>query len=472
MQSRASAETMRLPLHVWEPDNRAFWEREGGAIARRNLLLSIPALTLAFAVWSLWSVVVVYLPQAGFEFSTDQLFRLASLPALCGAALRIVYSFMVPLVGGRRWTVISTMLLIIPAGGLGIAVQDTSTSYGTFVVLALLCGLGGGNFASSMSNISFFFPSTQKGLALGLNAGLGNLGVSLAQFVVPLVIFWSVFGVLGGEPQSWLKPGDVPGESRVLWLQNAGFIWVPLILAAALAAALGMDDLATARASLSEQTVILRRRHTWYLCWLYLGTFGSFIGFAAGLPLLIDSQFPHVDALRYAWLGPLVAALARPVGGWLADLLGGARVTLWNFIVMAAAVGGALWFLPGAGSEGSYHGFLGMFLVLFLASGIGNGSTLAMIPAVFQREAGAAASRAGQRAPRNPGAEAAAAVGLASAVGAFGGFFIPKSYGTSIALTGSPGLALCTFIVFYLSCIAITWWHYARRTAARSRNDY
>jgi len=471
MLSRASAESMRLPLHAWEPDNRAFWKREGEAIARRNLLLSIPALTLAFAVWSLWSVVVVYLPQAGFAFSTDQLFRLASLPPLCGAALRIVYSFMVPLVGGRRWTVISTMLLIVPAGGLGIAVQDPSTSYGTFVVLALLCGLGGGNFASSMSNISFFFPSTQKGLALGLNAGLGNLGVSLAQFVVPLVIFSSLFGVLGGEPQVGLRPGELPDEGRLLWLQNAGLIWVPLILAAALAAALGMDDLATAKASLSDQTVILRRRHTWYLCWLYLGTFGSFIGFAAGLPLLIDSQFPHVDALRYAWLGPLVAALARPVGGWLADMFGGARVTLWNFIIMAGAVGGALWFLPDAGSEGSYHGFLGMFVLLFLASGIGNGSTLAMIPAVFQREARAAASRAGQRAPRNPGAEAAAAVGLASAVGAFGGFFIPKSYGTSIALTGSPEAALCTFIVFYLSCIAVTWWHYARRMVAESTKN-
>jgi NNP family nitrate/nitrite transporter-like MFS transporter len=456
---------MNLPLHAWEPDNRAFWEREGGTIARRNLMLSIPALMLAFAVWGLWSAVVVYLPQIGFGFSTDELFRLASLPALCGAALRIIYSFVVPLVGGRRWTVISTVLLLVPVAGLGIAVQDTSTSYATFVVLALLCGLGGGNFASSMSNISFFFPSTQKGLALGLNAGLGNLGVSLVQFVVPLVIVSGVFGALGGDPQVWLKPGEIPGESRYLWLQNAGFIWVPLIVAAALAAALGMDDLATAKASLSEQTVILRRRDTWYLSWLYLGTFGSFIGFAAGLPLLLDSQFPYVDALHYAWLGPLVAALARPVGGWLADTLGGARVTLWNFIVMAAAVGGALWFLPGAESEGSYHGFLGMFLVLFLASGIGNGSTLAMIPVVFQRETRTHAGRAAQRAPRNPAAEAAAAVGFASAVGAFGGFFIPKSYGTSIALTGSPGWALCTFIGFYLSCIAITWWHYARRRA-------
>jgi len=451
---RSGTVPMTLPLRTWEPDNRAFWEREGGAIARRNLLLSVPALMLAFAVWGLWSATVVYLPQVGFGFSTDQLFWLASLPALCGAALRVAYSFVVPLVGGRRWTVISTASLIVPAAGLGIAVQDPSTSYATFVVLALLCGLGGGNFASSMSNISFFFPSTQKGFALGLNAGLGNLGVSLVQFVVPIVIASSVFGALGGDPQAWSRAGDVHGETRFLWLQNAGFIWVPLIVAAAVAAALGMDDLATAKASLSQQTVALGRGDTWYLCWLYLGTFGSFIGFAAGFPLLLDSQFTGVDALHYAWLGPLVAALARPVGGWMADTLGGARVTLWTFFAMALAVCGALWFLPSADAEGDYHGFLAMFLVLFLASGVGNGSTLAMIPAVFQR-----ASRG------NPGAEAAAAVGLASAFGAFGGFFIPKSFGTSIALTGSPASALYTFAVFYLSCIALTWWRYARRNA-------
>jgi len=289
---------MSLPLHAWEPENRAFWEREGSAIARRNLLLSIPALMLAFAVWSLWSAVVVYLPHVGFGFSTDELFRLASLPALGGAALRVLYSFAVPLVGGRRWTVISTASLIVPAFGLGIAVQDASTSYATFVVLALLCGLGGGNFASSMANISFFFPASQRGFALGLNAGLGNLGVSLVQFVVPLVIVSGVFGALGGEPYLWLKPGDTPEEARLLWLQNAGFIWVPLIVAAALAAAIGMNDLPAANASFLQQARVLRRLDTWRLCWLYLGTFGSFIGFAAGTPLLLDLQFPYANALH------------------------------------------------------------------------------------------------------------------------------------------------------------------------------
>jgi NNP family nitrate/nitrite transporter-like MFS transporter len=437
-------------IHTWQPDDRLFWAREGGPVARRNLLISIPALVLAFAVWGLWSTVVVYLPQIGFGFSTNQLFWLVALPALCGAALRALYAFVVPLVGGRRWTVISTASLAVPAAGLGLAVQDPTTSYATFVALALLCGLGGGNFASSMANISFFFPSGQKGLALGLNAGLGNLGVSLAQFVVPLAVAAGLFGALGGEPQAWLRPGDAGGEGRLLWLQNAGFVWLPLIAAATLAAALGMDDLATARASFAEQAAVLRSADTWRLSWLYLGTFGSFIGFAAGFPLLAESQFPHANALHYAWLGPLVAALARPVGGWLADQLGAARVTLWAFAVMAVAVCGALLVLPSAAGPGRFHGFLGAFVVLFAASGLGNGSTFRMIPAAFP----------------SSGARAAAALGIASALGAFGGFFIPKSYGTALALTGAAQPALYAFIVFYLSCIALTWRCYLRRRGA------
>jgi len=437
-------------IHTWQPDDRLFWAREGGPVARRNLLISIPALVLAFAVWGLWSTVVVYLPQVGFRFTTNQLFWLVALPALCGAALRAVYAFVVPLVGGRRWTVISTASLAVPAAGLGLAVQDPTTSYATFVALALLCGLGGGNFASSMANISFFFPNGQKGFALGLNAGLGNLGVSLAQFVVPLAVAAGLFGTLGGEPQAWLRPGEPGGEVRLLWLQNAGFVWLPFIAAVTLAAALGMDDLATAKASFAEQAAILRRADTWRLAWLYLGTFGSFIGFAAGFPLLAESQFPHANALYYAWLGPLVAALARPVGGWLADQLGAARVTLWNFAAMAAAVCGALLVLPSADAPGSFHGFLAAFLVLFAASGLGNGSTFRMIPAAFPAS----------------GVQAAAALGVASALGAFGGFFIPKSYGTALALTGSAQPALYAFIVFYLSCIALTWRHFLRRRGA------
>ena len=216
---------------------------KGVPIANRNLWISIPSLTLAFAVWMVWSVVVVNLPNVGFSFSTKELFWLAALPALCGATLRIFYSFMVPIFGGRRWTAISTASLLLPTLGIGFAVQDPATSYSTFVVLALLCGFGGGNFASSMANINFFFPKAQKGTALGLNAGLGNLGVSLVQFVVPLVITAGVFGALGGEPQTWTSGAEI----KQMWLQNAGFIWVPFIAICAIAAWFGMDDLATAQ---------------------------------------------------------------------------------------------------------------------------------------------------------------------------------------------------------------------------------
>jgi NNP family nitrate/nitrite transporter-like MFS transporter len=452
-------------IRHWDPENTQFWKQEGLPVARRNLWISVPALTLAFAVWMVWSVVVVNLPNVGFKFSTNQLFWLAALPALCGATLRIFYSFAVPIFGGRRWTAISTASLLLPALGIGFAVQDPSVPYEVFVVLALLCGLGGGNFASSMSNISFFFPKSQKGTALGINAGLGNLGVSIVQFVVPLVITAGVFGTVGGDSQIVVKNGQpVP-----MWLQNAGFIWVPFIIVSSLAAWFGMNDLAEARASFADQAVIFARKHNWLMCWLYLGTFGSFIGYSAGFPLLIKSQFPGVNALQYAWLGPLVGALVRPFGGWLSDKLGGARVTFWNFIGMAAGVVAVLQFLPSNGQGGNFTGFLIAFMCLFATAGIGNGSTFRMIPVIFlterQRDAQGKGPAAQEQAIRDANKEAAAVLGFSSALGAYGGFFIPKSYGSSIALTGGPEAALYAFIAFYVTCIAITWWYYSRKNA-------
>jgi NNP family nitrate/nitrite transporter-like MFS transporter len=452
-------------LDIWTPEDKAFWEREGSAIANLNLWISIPALLLSFAVWMVWSVVVVNLPNIGFTFTTNQLFWLAALPALCGATLRIFYSFMVPIFGGRKWTAVSTASLLLPALGIGFAVQDPTTSYPTMVILALLCGFGGGNFASSMANISFFFPKERKGSALGLNAGLGNLGVSAVQFVVPLVITAGVFGVLGGEPQTWVKGA----ETKQMWLQNAGFIWVPFILASTLAAWFGMNDIASAKASFSDQAVVFKRKHNWIMCWLYLGTFGSFIGYSAGFPLLIKSQFPEVDALAYAFLGPLVGAVIRPFGGWLSDKIGGAPVTFWNFLAMALAVGGVLYFLPSGPSGGNFYGFLAMFMLLFLTSGVGNGSTFRMIPIIFLterlREVAGKDEAARTQAQRDANKEAAAVLGFSSAIGAYGGFFIPKSYGTSIAATGGPEAALYVFIVFYITCIAVTWWYYSRKNA-------
>ena len=452
-------------LTRWDPEDSAFWEGEGRHVASRNLSISIPSLTLAFAVWMVWSVVVVNLPNVGFRFSTEQLFWLAALPSLCGATLRIFYSFMVPIFGGRRWTAISTASLLLPALGIGYAVVDPATSYSTFVVLALLCGFGGGNFASSMANINFFFPKAQKGTALGLNAGLGNLGVSLVQFVVPMVITVGMFGALGGEPQTWTKGADV----RQMWLQNAGFIWVPFIAACAVAAWFGMNDLATAKASFSEQAIIFKRKHSWIMCWLYLGTFGSFIGYSAGFPLLIKSQFPLINALSYAWLGPLVGALIRPFGGWLSDKLGGAQVTFWNFFAMVLGVLGVLAFLPQAGQGGNFYGFLLMFMLLFTTAGVGNGSTFRMIPVIFLNQSQRAASGKGREAEdqavRDANKEAAAVLGFSSAIGAYGGFFIPMSYGTAISMFGGPDYALYMFIVFYVSCIGLTWWYYSRRGA-------
>ncbi|QGZ37992.1 NNP family nitrate/nitrite transporter-like MFS transporter [Pseudoduganella flava] len=452
-------------ISTWEPEVPTFWQNAGKTTANRNLWISIPALALAFAIWMVWSVVVVNLPVIGFTYSTNQLFWLAAVPGLSGATLRIFYSFMVPVFGGRKWTALSTASLLVPAVGIGFAVQDPGTSYPTMLLLALLCGFGGGNFASSMANISFFYPKAQKGYALGMNAGLGNLGVSAVQFVVPLVITAGVFGTLGGPSQLPVQPG----HGDALWLQNAGFIWVPFIVIATLAAWFGMNDLASAKASFAEQAVIFTRKHNWLMCWLYTGTFGSFIGYSAAFPLLIKTLYPEVDPLRYAFLGPLVGALARVVGGIMADKLGGARVTFWTFCGMIVAVFGVINFLPQAGSPGNFTLFFWMFMLLFAGTGIGNASTFKMIPVIFMTQhqrAAAGKSKAEQdQAIVTANKESAAVLGFTSAFAAYGAFFIPKSYGTSIALTGRPDAALYCFIVFYASCIAITWWCYSRKNA-------
>ena len=454
----------RYVLTRWEPEQPEFWKTEGHRIAQRNLWLSIPALMLAFSVWMLWSVVVVNLNKAGFHFSKNQMFWLTALPALSGATLRIFYSFLIPIFGGRRWTALSTASLLIPALGMGFALRDTSTSYPTLLVLALLCGLGGGNFSSSMANICFFFPKSQKGLATGLNAGIGNLGVSVVQFVTPLIISLGAFGAFGGAGHDY----NANGAAQTLWLQNAGFIWVPFILLASVAAWFGMNDIADAKASFVDQAVIFKRKHNWLMCWLYLGTFGSFIGFSAGLALLTQSQFPNVNPTKYAFLGPLVGAMVRPVGGWVSDKVGGARVTLWTFIGMMLAVLGVMYFLPSQGSAGNFTGFLTLFIILFALTGIGNGSTFRMIPVIFlnDRQHCAKSDPASQKQAMIDGSkEAAAVLGFSGAIGAYGGFFIPKSFGTSIDLTGTPHAALFCFVLFYFSCVAVTWVWYARSKA-------
>ena len=440
-------------IEDWRPEDPHFWAEKGRRIAQRNLWISIPALLLAFAVWMVWSMVIAKLPAIGFNFTQDQLFWLAALPALSGATLRIFYSFMVPIFGGRLWTTLSTASLLAPAIGIGHAVQDPSTPYLIFVVLALLCGFGGGNFASSMANISFFFPRAEKGNALALNAGLGNLGVSVMQFLVPLVITAGVFGALGG-------PAQQLSDGSRLWIQNAGFVWVPMILASTVGAWLGMNDIADARASFREQAVIFTRTHNWVMCLLYVGTFGSFLGYSAGFPLLSKLAFPQIDALKYVFLGPLVGALSRAGTGWLSDKVGGGRVTFWVFAGMIASVLAVIWALQ----AGSFAGFFAAFMALFFFTGVGNASTFQMIPVIMRKEIarlvpGEDALEQRRRSDR----EAAAIIAFTSAIGGYGGFFIPKAYGTSIGMTGSPLAALWAFFVFYVVCLVVTWAVYTRR---------
>ncbi|WP_096704685.1 NarK family nitrate/nitrite MFS transporter [Magnetospirillum sp. 15-1] len=455
------------PRHVltnWTPEDPDYWESQGRKVAMRNLWISMPALLLAFAVWMVWSVVVVNLPNVGFKFDTDQLFWLASMPGLAGATLRIFYSFMVPIFGGRAWTALSTASLLFPAAGIGFAVQDPTTPYAVFLGLALLCGFGGGNFASSMANISFFFPKHKKGMALGLNAGIGNLGVSVVQFVVPIVIASAVFSTLGGEPQTWVKGA----ETKRMWLQNAGFIWIPFILACSVSAWFGMNDIASAKASFREQAVIFKRKHNWIMCWLYLGTFGSFIGYSAGFALLTKTQFPNVNPLAYAFLGPLVGSVARVIGGFLSDRFGGGRVTFWTFLVMMLAVCGVLYFLGHKGDAMGFNGFLAMFLLLFAGTGVGNASTFQMIPVIFatlKRREGETRHIPEVEAGKEAAKEAAAVLGFSSALAAYGAFFIPRSFGTSISMTGGAQGALYMFLAFYVTCVAATWWWYTRKNA-------
>jgi len=286
-----------------------------------------------------------------------------------------------------------------------------------------------------------------QGIALSFFAFSG-----IAQLVVPLAIGTALFGVFAGAPQD---PGD--GAAPALWLQNAGFIWVPAILVVAWLAWRYMDDLEVVRASLGEQTTVVLRRDTWILAWLYLGTFGSFIGFAAGFPLVAEVQYGGLDATTYAFAGPLVGALARPAGGWLADRHGGATVVITCFAAMAGAVALML------GAMASYGAFLTAFALLFVASGLGNGALFQLFPRVFARLHAGVAGESGRLASL----EAAAALGVTSGVAAFGGFFIPKAYGTAVALSGDTRPALALFLVFYLSCIAVAWWFYARPDAAR-----
>lgn len=447
----------RYLLSDWRPENPAFWENKGKGIARRNLWISVSCLLLAFCVWMLFSAVAVNLNKIGFNFTTDQLFLLTALPSLSGAILRVPYSFMVPLFGGRKWTVLSTVILIIPAPGWDSPYKIPPPLSG-YLCSSLCCAVLRGQTSRPVWATSVFFPKARQGSALGINGGLGNLGVSVMQLIAPLVIFLPIFTFLGvqGVPQP---------DGSLLALTNAAWIWVPLLAVATLAAWFGMNDIGSSKASVASQLPVLKRLHLWLLSLLYLATFGSFIGFSAGFAMLAKTQFPDVNILQLAFFGPFIGALARSAGGVISDKFGGVRVTLINFIFMALFTALLFLTLPGSGA-GSFSAFYLVFMGLFLTAGLGSGSTFQMIAVIFRQITLYNVKLRGgsdEQAQREAVTDTAAALGFISAIGAVGGFFIPKAFGTSLALTGSPVGAMKIFLLFYLACVLLTWLVYGRR---------
>ncbi|WP_417479071.1 antiporter [Maricaulis maris] len=527
---------MAKDLKDWNPEDPEQWENGGQGIANRNLWISIPALLCGFAVWLYWGIITVQMINLNFGFTQAELFTLTAIAGLSGATLRIPSTFFIRLAGGRNTVFLTTALLLIPAAGTAVILQNPDAPLWQFQLMALLSGFGGGNFASSMSNISFFFPKKVQGYSLGMNAGLGNFGVTTMQILIPLVMTVGVFGGTSMilENTSGTLIGRIPAGTET-FLHNAGFIWVVILIPIVIAAWLGMNNirdehvspdigspiaafakiigmlaigLVTAaaglwlmlpetangsgwgvskwlvlplviaatvfalkaipgaiRKSLDRQYKIFRNTHTWVMTVIYTMTFGSFIGFAAafGLAIKVIFGFQHIEvdgvmthdvanpngpsALMFAWTGPFIGALIRPIGGKLADRFGGALVTQVISVIMVICALGVAWFMKQAyGSatpEVFFTPFLILFLVLFAATGIGNGSTFRTIAVVFDRE------------------QAGPVLGWTSAVAAYGAFIIPQVFGEQIRAT-TPEYALIGFAVFYAVCIAINWWFYLR----------
>src|ERR1700704_3078547 len=438
-------------ISEWNPEDEKYWTAKGQGGARGNLIWSIVAEHVGFSIWLIWSIVATKLPAAGFHFSTDQLFQLVAVPGLIGSLMRFPYTFAVTTFGGRNWTIFSASVLLIPTLGLAYFVSHPETPFWLMLLVASTAGLGGGNFASSMANISFFYPDRMKGWALGLNAAGGNIGVSSVQLLTPILMGFGLFNLYQATP--------VGG----VYLQNAGLMWILPLAVAVFGAIFFMNNLTSAKSTFKDQLAIVGRKHTWIMSFVYIGTFGSFIGYSAAFPLLIKTQFPAVT-VAIAFLGPLVGSLSPPLGGLLADKIGGAKVTFWNFIAMGAATIGVMYFVDIKG----FAGFLTMFLILFVATGVGNGSTYRMIPSIFREEKLKEAKGSGESgrlsAIKSAAVESAAALGFIGAIGACGGYLIPRGFGASIANTGGPHLALEIFLMFYVSCVALTWWYYMRKS--------
>ncbi|MFF3889486.1 NarK family nitrate/nitrite MFS transporter [Streptomyces sp. NPDC001914] len=424
-------------IEEWDPEDEVFWAEKGEKVARRNLFFSVLSEHIGFSVWTMWSVLVLFMgPEYGLT-PADK-FLLTSMVTLVGAVVRVPYTFAVALFGGRNWTIVSAGLLLVPTVA-AFVVMEPGTSFTTFLVVGLLAGVGGGNFASSMTNINAFFPLRKKGWALGLNAGGGNIGVPVIQLVALAVI-----GAAGGP--------------RVLL-----GIYIPLVVVAAVLAGLFMDNLTPVKNDTGAALDAAKDPHTWIMAFLYIGTFGSFIGYAFAFGQVLQVEFGRtpLQAAYLTFIGPLLGSLIRPVGGWLADRYGGARITLWNFVAMAAATG----VLVFASSEKSLALFVSVFVVLFVLSGLGNGSTYKMIPGIFQRKA-LEAGLEGEEAARHGRRLSGAAMGLIGAVGALGGVGINLAFRQSFLSSGSGTGAFVTFLAFYAAAFAVTWAVYLRRPAA------
>jgi MFS transporter, NNP family, nitrate/nitrite transporter len=524
----------------WRPEDDVFWNATGKKIAYRNLWISVPALLCGFAVWGMWGIITVQMLNLGFPFTQAELFTLTAIAGISGATMRIPASFLIRLAGGRNTIFLTTAMLLAPAIGTGIALQNPDWPLWAFQLMALWSGVGGGNFASSMSNISTFFPKRLQGTALGLNAGLGNFGVTTMQIVIPLVMTVGLFGALGGEPMTLVKDsGWIFGKIAAgtpTWIQNAGFAWLLSLVPLSILCWWGMNNLKTVspatgnpivafakitylytlafvpaifmlylylpeptglgllsmwvaipldvllalgmmklaafgemKEGVKKQFAIFGNKHTWSLTALYIVTFGSFIGFSMALPLAITVifGFQHVpdangvmqhamknpnapSALTYAWIGPFVGAAVRPLGGWISDKVGGSIVTQVISVVMAVAsvwVGYVMMQAYGSATPEQYFPmFLGLFMVLFFASGIGNGSTFRTIGVIFDRT------------------QAGPVLGWTSAIAAYGAFIAPVVIGAQIK-AGTPQYAMYGFAIFYAVCLVLNWWFYLRGNA-------
>lgn len=440
-------------LAEWKPEDPVFWRETGSRIAWRTLTLTTLALVLSFSTWFVMSALVVRLPQIGFTFTTNQLFWIAAMPGLAGGTLRIIHTFLIPIFGTRTVIAISTFLKIIPCIGVVYAVTDLGTPYWMFLGLGLLLGMGGGDFSSFMPSTSLFFPKRLQGAALGIQAGIGNFGVSLTQFVTPWIIGFAAFGVIGGEPQQLAGKGSAP--STDIWLQNAALWYIPLLAIFGIACWFMLKSVPI-KASFRDQLDIFKSKHTWFCTITYIMTFGSFSGFAAAFPLMIKTiygGFPNPpDALKYAFLGPLIGSATRVIFGFVSDKTGGAILTHLAGIAMiglclALILTGSL--TPESADQ--FPTFVWLMLGIFFCTGVGNASTFRQYPVIFAHS------------PR----QGAQVLGWTAAMAAYGPFLFATLIGLSISATGAATSFFIGVIAFYAIAVAINWWFYTRKGCER-----